>query len=205
MVPVMHLAMRLPSRALLPRFDMLAPALPPLLCQHSYIAALQESATLQAALQQLSEQSPQGEEEGEQPAGGAQQASPQTSPAAPSLASIPAAPQPSALQAPGASSEDDSAHSSQAASISGGATESQLLPSLGTEADWRPMDAFSAAHRQPQDAKTQQVCSGSRTEFDVLADVHSGEADKCPACSGTCGAALCALARLQVQQACVWA
>ena len=153
----MHLAVRLPCGALLPRFDKLVPALPPLLCQHSHIAVLQESATLQAALQQLSEQSPQGEQEGEQPAGSAQQASPQTPPAAPSLASMSAAPQASMRQASGASSEDDSAQS-------GRAKESQRLPSLGTEADWRPMDAFSAAHRQPQDAKTQQVCSSSRTE-----------------------------------------
>ena len=142
--------------------------LPLSLGQHRYGVALQESATLQAALQQLSEQLPQGELEGEQSAGSAQHASPQTSPAAPSsLASTSAVPQPSPLLAPGAGSKDDFAPSSQAASISGGAKETQHLPSFATEGDWRPMDAFSAAHRQPQDAKSQQVYSSSWTKFGV--------------------------------------
>ncbi len=148
-----------------------------------YQVTLQEAATLQAALQQVSEQLPQGEQEGEQPAGGVQQTSPQPSPAAPPMASTSAAPQPSAPQAPGASSEVDFAHSSQAASISGGAKETQHLPSLVTEGDWHPMDAFSAAHRQPQDAKTQQVCSSSWTESGVLADMQAGAADKRLACT----------------------
>ena len=152
MAPVMNVAVRLPYRAPLLRSDKLAPALLPLMGQHSREVALQESATLQAALQ---EQSPQGEQEA---AGGSQQASPQKTLAAPSLASTSAAPHTSALQAPGTGSDDDSL---QAANISGGANETQSLPSPETEGDWRPMDAFSAAHRQPQDAKTEQVCSSS--------------------------------------------
>ena len=46
------------------------------------------------------------------------------------------------------------------------------------------MDAFSAAHRQPQDAKTQQVCSSFWTKFGVLADVQAGVADTHSASSG---------------------
>ena len=151
---------------------------------------MQESATLQAALQQLSEQSPQKEQLPQPPQKeqeGEQQARPQTSPAAPSLASTSAAPQPGALQAPDASSEDDSAPNSQAGSISSGAKETQPFSSSEKEGDWRPMDAFSAAHRQPQDAKTQQVCSSSWAEFGVLADLQAGFlAGSRLACSGTC-------------------